>query len=87
MLFNWLVVAGYGVLIFLCVSLLLRVVLGKVEKGFSQINERLDKMGKDSSKGDQGKAPNTGSNTQKQRDNKATATGKPVDPNRPHVDK
>lgn len=33
------------------------------------------------------KAPNTGSNTQSKNDNKATATGKPVDPNRPHVDK
>lgn len=30
------------------------------------------------------KAPNTGSNTQN--DNKATATGRPVDPNRPKSD-
>lgn len=34
-----------------------------------------------------GKAPNTGSNTQAKNDNKMTESGKPVDPNRPHVDK
>lgn len=34
-----------------------------------------------------GKAPNTGANTASKRDDKATATGKPVDPNRPHVDR
>jgi hypothetical protein len=44
-------------------------------------------MGKQQPKGDSGKAPNTGSNTQSKSDNKMTADGKPVDPNRPHVDK
>lgn len=39
------------------------------------------------SKGDPGKAPNAGSNTTSKRDDKATVTGNPVDPNRPHVDK
>lgn len=43
--------------------------------------------GKDSPKSGGGKAPNTGANTAAQRDNKATADGKPVNPNRPHVDK
>jgi hypothetical protein len=38
-------------------------------------------------KSDNGKAPNTGSNSTTKRDDKATASGKPVDPNRPHVDK
>lgn len=38
-------------------------------------------------KNDSGKAPNTGSNTQAKRDDKATASGQPYDPNRPHVDK
>lgn len=54
---------------------------------FYSKSERLENMPKDSPKGNQGKAPNTGSNTKQQRDNKATATGKPVDPNRPHMDR
>ena len=44
-------------------------------------------MPTDPPKGDQGKAPNTGSSTQAKSDNKATADGRPVDPNRPHADK
>lgn len=45
-------------------------------------------MGKDDKpKGDSGKAPNTGSNTPTKRDDKATQSGKPYDPNRPHVDR
>ena len=31
------------------------------------------------------KAPNTGAGTDQKRDDKATADGKPVDPNRPHA--
>lgn len=38
-------------------------------------------------KPEQGKSPNTSSNTVAKRDDKATADGRPVDPNRPHVDK
>lgn len=38
-------------------------------------------------KDDSGKAPNTGNNSQTKRDDKATSDGKPVDPNRPHVDR
>lgn len=34
-----------------------------------------------------GTAPNTGKGSDQKRDDKATADGKPVDPNRPHTDK
>jgi hypothetical protein len=39
------------------------------------------------SKSTGGKAPNTGSNSTTKRDDKATADGKPVKVNRPHVDR
>jgi hypothetical protein len=42
---------------------------------------------KNSPKGDGGKAPTTGSNTPAKRDDKATSTGRPVDPKRPHTDR
>lgn len=43
--------------------------------------------GKQTPKGDGGKAPNTGSNSATKRDDKMTITDKSRDPNRPHTDR
>ncbi len=83
MVSTWLIGTIYAMFVWLGAYIILRLTLGKVEEGFSKINERLDRMAKDNS----GKAPLTGNNSQQKRDDKATVTGKPVDPNRPHTDK
>lgn len=44
-------------------------------------------MATDNPKGDQGKSPNTGSNSTQKRDDKMSTTDKSQDPNRPHVDR
>lgn len=44
-------------------------------------------MAESKGKGNGGKAPNTGSNDQRKRDDKMSTTDKSKNPNRPHTDR